>query len=292
VGMRQTLTSRLKPALRATSPGAGGVTGVRSARLAGIDLEFLLLPPVQRCVLIVPLDDDPLAEFAREEPELLAEAPSPVLAVRASRREGPREPAVVEARVVVPVREAGSGQRLYGWLRPFWAGCVVGGMTAAWVAIGWSDMAVPAGASVVSPQEREVGVDAVSAPGAWSEELFAAPEMLPPPALAHAAAAPVPPPLPPRAPVIAVPRRVEPTRFEGSLAVDSTPARARVFINGEPVGLTPVVMTSLPIGSRAIRVEADDHEPWWSVVQVVAQQETSIRVALPPSVPAVSDLAP
>jgi hypothetical protein len=106
----------------------------------------------------------------------------------------------------------------------------------------------------------------------------------------------MPPPVPRSRPapvaVTAPPVPREPTQFEGSLAVDSTPARARVFINGEAVGLTPVVLASLPVGSRAIRVEADDHAPWWSVVQVVAHQETSVRVTLPPTGASVRASAP
>jgi len=251
----------------------------------------------QRCALFLPPDSDPLAEFARERPERLGEVPLPPPAPPALEvdvREAPREAAAV------PMPGAVGGSRLRAWLRPFWAGCAVGGMVAGWLAFGWPGVGAPAGASVVSPPAREVEADAVEASRASSDELFAPPELRPPPAVAYAArASELPPPTPPAptpvppSPVAAVPRSpVAPARFEGSLAVDSTPARARVFINGEPVGVTPMIMTRLPIGSRAIRLEAEDHEPWWSVVQVVAERQTSVRVALPRSAPAVSSLAP
>ena len=71
-------------------------------------------------------------------------------------------------------------------------------------------------------------------------------------------------------------------RFVGSLAIDSTPASARAFVNGKPVGVTPLVLTDVPVGSRVIRLEADDHAPWSSTVRVVADQRTRVTVTLSP----------
>jgi len=73
---------------------------------------------------------------------------------------------------------------------------------------------------------------------------------------------------------------VEVPRFRGSLAIHSTPVGARVLINRQPVGLTPIVLTDVPVGSRAIRVEADSHKPWAAVVRVVADQETRVDATL------------
>jgi hypothetical protein len=69
-------------------------------------------------------------------------------------------------------------------------------------------------------------------------------------------------------------------RFSGSLAINSTPASARAFVNGTPVGVTPLVLTDVPVGSRVIRLEADDHAPWSSTVRVVANQLTRVTVTL------------
>jgi hypothetical protein len=95
----------------------------------------------------------------------------------------------------------------------------------------------------------------------------------------------------PRSPVVDAPvepqliasRPVARARFYGSLAIESGPVSARVFINGEAVGVTPLVLTDVPVGSRAIRLEADDHNSWSSTVRVVANQETRVSATLNPS---------
>ena len=78
-------------------------------------------------------------------------------------------------------------------------------------------------------------------------------------------------------------RPVARTRFYGSLSIESGAVTARVFINGEAVGVTPLVLTEVPVGSRALRLEADDHNSWSSTVRVVADQETRVSVSLDPS---------
>jgi hypothetical protein len=72
------------------------------------------------------------------------------------------------------------------------------------------------------------------------------------------------------------------TQFLGSVAIDSVPAGARVFVNSQPVGVTPLVLTELSVGSRAIRVETESHAPWSGVVRVVADQQTSVNATLAP----------
>jgi len=68
--------------------------------------------------------------------------------------------------------------------------------------------------------------------------------------------------------------------FYGSLVIDSMPLNARAFVNGQPVGTTPLVLTDVPVGSRAIRLEAENHAPWTSTVRVIADQRTRINVTL------------
>ena len=100
-----------------------------------------------------------------------------------------------------------------------------------------------------------------------------------------------PVPVKPRSPMVDAPgepqstasRPVARVRFYGSLAIESSPVSARVFINGEAVGVTPLVLTEVPVGSRAIRLEADDHNLWSSTVRVVANQETRVSATLNPS---------
>ena len=75
-------------------------------------------------------------------------------------------------------------------------------------------------------------------------------------------------------------RPVADARFSGSLAIDSTPGQARVFLNGEAVGVTPLLLTKLPVGSRAIRLEAEGHTSWSSSVRVVSDQDTRVHVTM------------
>jgi PEGA domain len=100
-----------------------------------------------------------------------------------------------------------------------------------------------------------------------------------------------PVPVKARSPVVDAPvqpqstasRPVARARFYGSLAIESGSVSARVFINGEAVGVTPLVLTEVPVGSRAVRLEADDHNSWSSTVRVVAGQETRVSATLNPS---------
>jgi hypothetical protein len=56
-----------------------------------------------------------------------------------------------------------------------------------------------------------------------------------------------------------------------------------VFLNGTPVGQTPLNLEDLPSGSRAIRLELEGYDRWSSSVRVVANQQTVTSVELRPS---------
>lgn len=68
--------------------------------------------------------------------------------------------------------------------------------------------------------------------------------------------------------------------FRGSLSITSTPQGAQVSLNGRVVGVTPLTLANLPAGSRAVQVRLDGYNPWSSGVQVVADQQTSVRANL------------
>jgi hypothetical protein len=70
--------------------------------------------------------------------------------------------------------------------------------------------------------------------------------------------------------------------FRGSLAVTSFPSGAQVFVNGVVVGTTPLSLRNLPVGSRAMRLVRDGYEPWFSTVQIVANQRASTVAQLKP----------
>ena len=84
-------------------------------------------------------------------------------------------------------------------------------------------------------------------------------------------------------------------RFRGTLAVDTITQGARVFVNGDFMGVTPLVLKDLPVGSRAVRVEAAGYRPWSSSVQVTANRQTRVaarleRLAADPQDPVSQDL--
>jgi PEGA domain-containing protein len=92
--------------------------------------------------------------------------------------------------------------------------------------------------------------------------------------------APNTPPAPARAAAAATEvRTVAP--FIGGMEITSEPAGAQVFVNGRLEGVTPLVIDGLPIGTRAVRVEAQGYIAWSSSVRVVANERTPIRITLP-----------
>jgi hypothetical protein len=75
---------------------------------------------------------------------------------------------------------------------------------------------------------------------------------------------------------------VRPVVYRGSLLLNSSPPGARVFIGGQPVGSTPLELNSIPVGSRAVRIESPGYQPWSAAVQVVADQRTRVTATLTP----------
>ena len=108
----------------------------------------------------------------------------------------------------------------------------------------------------------------------------------PPPEAARPTPAPKParPALAPKLPAVPVPREEGTSaQFVGALEIDSTPRGARVFIDRQEVGVTPLVLTGLVVGSHVVRLEADGHAPWSSAIRVIADRQTDIRTKLAPS---------
>ena len=70
------------------------------------------------------------------------------------------------------------------------------------------------------------------------------------------------------------------TGFRGSLVVNSDPPGAQVFVGGEPAGSTPLELKAIPVGSRAIRIEAAGYQKWSAAVRVVANQRTQVTATL------------
>jgi serine/threonine-protein kinase len=71
-----------------------------------------------------------------------------------------------------------------------------------------------------------------------------------------------------------------PERFVGSLAVDSRPTGAKVFMDGTLVGTTPMALPSVPVGSHAIRLEHEGYRHWSSSVRIVASEQNRVTASL------------
>jgi hypothetical protein len=69
-------------------------------------------------------------------------------------------------------------------------------------------------------------------------------------------------------------------RFVGALAVESRPAGAKVFLDGQLVGTTPMALPSVSAGSHAIRLEHDGYRRWSSSVRVVASEQNRVTASL------------
>ena len=80
----------------------------------------------------------------------------------------------------------------------------------------------------------------------------------------------------------AAPRSRSGPRFRGALTVRSSPAGARVFLNGVLAGTTPLLLDGLAVGSRAMRLERDGYVRWSGTVRIVANERTSVAATLRP----------
>jgi hypothetical protein len=66
----------------------------------------------------------------------------------------------------------------------------------------------------------------------------------------------------------------------GALYVLSHPAAARVFVDGQYVGSTPLLVTNVPPGTKTVRLELPGHKTWSSSVRVTAGQRLRVAASL------------
>jgi len=66
----------------------------------------------------------------------------------------------------------------------------------------------------------------------------------------------------------------------GGLNVQSRPAGARVFVNNQLAGVTPIAIPGLPAGSATVRIEMDGYQPWTTTVRVGAGEQTKVAASL------------
>ena len=69
-------------------------------------------------------------------------------------------------------------------------------------------------------------------------------------------------------------------RATGALAVDSRPTGARVFLDGKPIGTTPLMVPSVAAGEHNVRLELEGYRPWSSSVRMVAAESNRVTASL------------
>ncbi len=66
----------------------------------------------------------------------------------------------------------------------------------------------------------------------------------------------------------------------GSIYVTSTPARARLFVDGQAYGSTPASIPGLEPGAHTVRVEAPGYRPWEGTVAVLGGTRARVQATL------------
>jgi hypothetical protein len=88
------------------------------------------------------------------------------------------------------------------------------------------------------------------------------------------------PAAPPQPEVSPTPPSARASGGVGSIYVDSRPRGARVFVDGNPVGVTPLRLGDVRAGSHTVRLELADHRTWMASRYVLAGQETRVTGSL------------
>jgi hypothetical protein len=70
--------------------------------------------------------------------------------------------------------------------------------------------------------------------------------------------------------------------ISGSVFVDSRPTGASVFVDGESVGVTPLLVSDVLVGSHEVRIVGDGYRPWSSTVLVEDGERSRIAASLEP----------
>jgi hypothetical protein len=68
--------------------------------------------------------------------------------------------------------------------------------------------------------------------------------------------------------------------FVGTLVVDSRPAGAKVFLDGRGVGVTPLTLPEVSVGSHVIRLDLAGYRRWSTSIRVVAGERERVAASL------------
>jgi serine/threonine-protein kinase len=69
-------------------------------------------------------------------------------------------------------------------------------------------------------------------------------------------------------------------RGAGQLTVESRPAGAQVFIDGQLVGITPLSLAEVPAGDHALHLDYDGYRRWSAAIKIVASQPHRVAASL------------
>jgi hypothetical protein len=80
-------------------------------------------------------------------------------------------------------------------------------------------------------------------------------------------------------------RKTSPDRlpYRGTISVESQPAGGQVFVDGQSVGVTPLVGWELPAGSHVVRIDLEGYERWSTSIQVVTEKTLNLATNLRPT---------
>ncbi len=73
------------------------------------------------------------------------------------------------------------------------------------------------------------------------------------------------------------------TTYRGTISVESQPAGGQVSVDGQSVGVTPLVGWELPAGSHVVRIDLDGYERWSTSIQVVTEKTVNVVTTLRPA---------
>jgi hypothetical protein len=72
----------------------------------------------------------------------------------------------------------------------------------------------------------------------------------------------------------------EPAVFSAGLTIESRPPGAAVFLDGKPVGTTPLTMPRVVAGSHVVRIELEGYRMWSGSVRVAVGEGNRVTASL------------
>ena len=76
----------------------------------------------------------------------------------------------------------------------------------------------------------------------------------------------------------------ETSALVGRLFVDSRPPGATVFVGATQVGMTPILVPDVTVGSHRVRIEGTGYLPWITTVAIESNEEVRVAASLEPGV--------